>query len=121
MSAFRTFAVPKTSVTNVVTPNTLSYLDSIVDDYLPVPFVTRNGVLDIAVQDNVTADLLTPATFVADFDRNDFQASVMSGLSPVSSLGPNMVTFLKNFIANNYSDAVDFNFRSKKGVFKGEI
>ena len=117
MSVFRTFAVPKTSVTNVVTPLTLSYFDNIVEDYLPIPYTVRNGVLDIAIQDNVTADLLTPATFVSDFDPNDFQASVMSGLSPVSSLGPNMVTFLKNYIADNYGDATDFNLVTNLEIY----
>lgn len=108
MSALRAFAIPKTSVTNVVTPQTISYYDNVLNDYLLIPFTTVNGVLDIAVQDNVTVDLLTPGSFTGDFADPDFQASVMGGLSPVSSLGPNMLTFLKNFIADEYDDATDF-------------
>lgn len=109
MSALRAFAIPKTSPTNVTTPNTISYNDSVLGDYFPIPFTVSNGVLDIAVQDNVTVDLLTPGSFVGDFSNQpDFQASVMGGLSPVSSLGPNMLTFLKNFIANQYDNATDF-------------
>ena len=108
MSALRAFAIPKTSVTNVVTPQTISYYDNNINDYLLIPFTTVNGVLDIAVQDNVTVDLLTPASFTGAFSDPDFQASVMGGLSPVSSLGPNMLTFLKNFIADEYDDATDF-------------
>jgi hypothetical protein len=68
-----------------------------------------NGVLDIAVQDNVTDDLLTPASFTSDFNNQpNFQASIMGGLSLVSSLGPNMLTFLKNFIADEYDNATDY-------------
>ena len=110
MSGSRAYAVPKTSPTNVVTPNTISYYDNEEDDYLPIPFTVNNGVLDIAVQDNVTVDLLTPGTFTDDF-RNDpsFQASIMGGLSPVTSLGPNMLTFLKIFIAEQENIASDYN------------
>jgi len=109
MSVSRAFAIPKTSVTNVVTPQTLCYYDNgVSDEYLPIPYTVSNGVLDIAVQDNVNADLLTPASFTDDFSDPSFQASIMGGLSPVSSLGPNMVTFLKNFIANEYDNATDY-------------
>lgn len=109
MSSLRTFAVPKTSPTNVTTPNTTSYYDNNINDYVPIPFTTMNGVLDIAVQDNVTVDLLTPASFTSDFNNQpNFQASIMGGLSPVSSLGPNMLTFLKNFIADQYGNATDY-------------
>jgi len=118
MSAFRTFAVPKTSVTNVVTPNTISYYDNQVGDNIPIPFTVTNGVLDIAVIDNVNADLLTPATFYGDFNNQpNFQASVMGGLSPVSSLGTNMVAFLKNFIANEYDNATDYNLVTNLAIY----
>jgi hypothetical protein len=41
----------------------------------------------------------------------------MSGLSPVSSLGANMVTFLKNFIADNYDNATDFNLVTNLEIY----
>jgi len=110
MSASRSFAAAKTSVTNVTTPNTPCYFDNVVDDNIPIPFTVSSGVLDIAIYDNVTADLLTPATFTDSFaSQGAFQASVMGGLFPVSSLGPNMLTFLKNFIANDQGSALDYN------------
>jgi len=111
-STFRSFAVAKTAITNVTTPNTISYYDNELGDYYPIPFTVSNGVLDIAVQDNVTIDLLTStqADFTDDFNEQpNFQASVMGGNSPVSSFGPNMLTFLKNFIANHYTNADNYN------------
>jgi hypothetical protein len=110
MSTFRTFAVPKTSPTNVVTINTLAYDDNVVGEYMPIPFTVQNGVLDIAIQDGVTASILTPASYDNDYsDQPYFQASIMSGLSPVSSLGPTMLTFLKNFIADYENNVEDYN------------
>uniref|UniRef100_A0A6C0HK10 Uncharacterized protein n=1 Tax=viral metagenome TaxID=1070528 RepID=A0A6C0HK10_9ZZZZ len=110
MSASRAYAIAKTVPTNVTTVNTISYYDNEVGDSLPIPFTVSNGVLDIAVQDNVMIDILTPESFVDDFNNQcDLQASIMGGLFPVSSLGPNMVTFLKIFIANEEDSATDYN------------
>ena len=110
MSSFRSFAEPKTLPTNVTTPNTISYYDNgSFDDYLPIPFTVTDGVLDIAVQDNVTTDLLNPDEFTGDFgNQPNYQASIMGGLTPVSSLGPNMLTFLKNFIAWEWDTATNY-------------
>jgi hypothetical protein len=116
-SAVRSIAIAKTNVTNVGTVNTIAYDDTTVSGYLPIPFTVSDGVLDIAVQDNVLADLLTPGqitgdSVIGDGFRNEpsIQASVMGGLSPVSSLGSNMVIFLKNFIAAYTNvDAADYN------------
>jgi hypothetical protein len=109
MSSFRSFAEPKTLPTNVTTPNILYYYDNgNIDDYMPVPFTVTDGILDINIQNNVTADLLTAATFTGDFDNQDGQATIMGGLSPVSSLGPNMLTFLKNFIADYEDNATEY-------------
>jgi len=117
-SVIRSTAIAKTAVTNVTTPNTLSYQDNVSNDTVPIPFTLRNGVLDIAVQDNVMADLLTPGTFTDNFsDQPDFQASVMGGLSPVSSLGPNMITFLKNFIARENTNATDYNLVTDLAIY----
>jgi hypothetical protein len=119
-SAVRSIAIAKTNVTNVGTVNTIAYDDN--DDvedsnFLPVPFTVSDGVLDIAVQDNVLVRILTPGQITGDSDIGDgfsnepkIQASVMGGLSPVSSLGSNMVIFLKNFIAAyTNDDAADYN------------
>lgn len=118
MSASRAYAIAKTVPTNVTTVNTISYYDTEFGDYLPIPFTVRNGVLDIAVQDNVMNDLLTPESFVDDFGSQPvLQASIMGGLSPVSSLGPNMVTFLKNFIAEEKDDATDYNLVTNLEIY----
>jgi hypothetical protein len=109
MSASRTFGAKKTTPTHVTTPNTISYYDNEVEESIPIPFTVRDGVLDIAIQDNVTADLLTPETFSDDFnDQPNFQASIVGGNYPVDTLGPNMITFLKNFIANEFDNATDY-------------
>jgi hypothetical protein len=110
MSVSRSFSIAKTLPTNVVTFNTLCYDDNIINDYVPIPFRVTNGVLDINIQDNVTVDLLTPGTFDNDFEnQSDLQGSIMGGLKPVSSLGPNMLTFLKNFIADYEDNVSDYN------------
>jgi hypothetical protein len=112
MSVSRAFAIPKTAVTNVIMVNTLSYAAEIPgsNKQTPIPFTAVNGVLDIAIQDEVLLDLLTPGSLPRGFSSQpEFQASIMGGLSPVSSLGPNMLTFLKNFIANEYATPADYN------------
>jgi hypothetical protein len=110
MSSFRTFGLKKTLPTNIVNVNTISYTDSIIDDRLPIPFTVRNGVLDIAIQDSVTADLLNPDTYNDEFSEEaGFQASLIGGNYPVDSLGPNMLTFLKNFIAEKEGDVSEYN------------
>ena len=111
MSSSRMFGLKKTTPTNVTTPNTISYNDSDIGEQIPIPFTVRDGVLDIAIQDNVTADLLTPETFTEDGfnDQPYFQSSLIGGNHLVNSLGPNMVTFLKNFIADEYDNATDYN------------
>ena len=103
-SVLRSLAVPKTNVTNVTIPYTLGYQDT-PSTILPMPYTVTNGVLDIAVQDNTAQKLLTPG-FYEGTQTVDTQASVMGGLAPVSSLGPGMITFLKNYIAwdNNISE-----------------
>jgi hypothetical protein len=107
-SALRSVAIPKTTPTNVTTPNTLCYYDNIINDFLPIPFTVSSGVLDIAVQDNISADLLSTDSWTNDFtSQGAFQASIMGGLSPVSSLGANMLTFLKNFINSDYDSVTN--------------
>jgi hypothetical protein len=111
-SAQRAFAVPKTNPTVVFTPTTLSYATtapiSDSQNNIPVPFTVDNQVLDIAEYENVVADLLTPGTYVDDFtSQPDVQCSIMGGLETVTSLGPNMITFLKNFINAQYGTVTD--------------
>jgi hypothetical protein len=124
-SAFRSLAVAKTNVTNVGTVNTIAYEIGTSEVYLPIPFTVSNGVLDIAIQDTVLAELLTPGSISNDFiNEPSFQASVMGGFSPVSSLGPNMITFLKNFIAYNpdgNDDVSDYNLVTNIAIYNEPI
>jgi len=99
-SVLRSVAIPKTSVTNVVTPNVMNYISE--TSYRPIPFIVKNGELDIHIQDDVAEKLTNPGVTIRRNDQS-LQASVMGGLSLVSSLGPNMLSFLKNFIATQYS------------------
>ena len=123
MSVLRSLAVRKTEVTNVGTPHTLSYYDTTVDIggdtgwYVPIPFTVSNGVLDIAVIDGVAAELLNPNTYNYDVGSyTDLQASVMGGLAPVSSLGPNMIAFLKNYITEYETDDVEEDYNDVTNI-----
>jgi hypothetical protein len=83
-----------------------SYIDSYVitgDTYsLPIPFVVVNQVLDINVNQSPDVQLFiangdTPNTAVS------FQGKALGGFNLVMSLGPNMVTWLRNYITNTES------------------
>ena len=116
-SALRSITIAKTNVTNVGTVNTISYDDTTFGIDLPIPFTVIDNVLDIAVQDNVLVDLLTPGSITGVDNEPDLQASVMGGLSPVSSLGPNMIIFLKNFIADYENSASDYSLVTDIAIY----
>jgi len=109
MSVSRSFSVAKTLPTNVSNLSTLSYYDDELGEDIPIPFIVKDGVLDINIQDNVNADLLSPGTSISISSGSGFQVSVMGGLKPVSSLSTNMITFLKNFIAQDETNASNYN------------
>ena len=99
-SIFRTSAEPphnssdNTRFVNITTP---SYADYNVLDLVPIPFSYTKGVLDINIQDNVQNDLVNsgyePLSISFQLVRK------MGGTGVVKSLGPNLVTYLKNFLA----------------------
>ncbi len=92
------FHLPSRNPTKVFTCQTLAYTDTTVSKDLAIPFyVTRDGVLEIRIQDNVQANLLTVGTFVG-FNETGFQCKVMGGFSPVKSLGQTVIDFLKAYI-----------------------
>jgi hypothetical protein len=69
---------------------------------LPIPFIVVNQVLDINI--NQSPDVVsfitngdTPITAVS------FQGKAMGGLNLVMSLGPNIITWLRNYITNSES------------------
>ena len=83
-----------TRFVNITTP---SYFDFNLLSIVPIPFSYSKGVLDINIQDNVMTDLVNggyePAVFSLNLVRK------MGGTGVVKSLGPNLVTYLKNFLA----------------------
>jgi hypothetical protein len=86
-----------TKFTGIVTP---SYDDTSLNNIsLPIPFyVTNQGVLEIRIQDNVTADILTVGTFSGLSDGPEYQCKVMGGLKPVTSIGDTVKSFLTAYI-----------------------
>ena len=66
---------------------------------LPIPFTVVNQVLDINV--NQSSEI---QAFVINgnepIDQSGIQARALGGTSLVKSFGPNMITYLRNWIAN---------------------
>jgi hypothetical protein len=97
-SAFATIAKPPTKFAALITP---SYGDdSIVpgeDIETPIPFTVTNQVLDINVNQS---DVIQ--TFVNNgnnpTDQANIQGKAFGGASLVKSFGPNMTTYLRNWI-----------------------
>ena len=112
MSSVQTvIAQAKKNLTKFFSIQTPSYQDTTIpnlqaerDTYMPIPFyVTNQGVLEIRIQDNVTANILTVGTFNDNGleQHPDYQCKVMGGFKPVMSLGDTVKSFLTAYI--NYS------------------
>jgi len=66
---------------------------------LPIPFMITNQVLDINVkQSSVIQTFVNNGTPPAD--QSSLQAKAFGGASLINSLGPNMTTYLRNWIGN---------------------
>lgn len=88
------FAQAKTRPTAVFPITTTSYSDSDVGEDMPIPFyVTRQGLLEIRIQDEVTANLLTPGSFVGLNSTPDFNCKIMGGAELVLGLGQTVKVF----------------------------
>ena len=100
-SISRSSAAPPSGSTDVFTKfvniTTPSYYDSIIDNFVPIPFSYYKGVLDINIQDNVETDLINGAYEPLAYSSR--LVSKLGGTGIVQSLGPNLVTYLKNFLA----------------------
>ncbi len=95
-------AQAKRNPTKFFTPTTAAYNDTVFGNQLPIPFyVTKQGVLEIRIQDGVQADLLTVGTFVGLNNDPNFQCKVMGGVMPVSSLGQTVKDFLTAWIEDD--------------------
>jgi hypothetical protein len=96
------FAQPKTRPTVIFPITTVSYTDTILNDDLPVPFyVSNNGVLEIRIQDNVQANLLTVGTFNGLNNTPEFNCKIMGGQKLVTSIGQTVKDFLTAYINND--------------------
>jgi hypothetical protein len=98
LSSYPGIPQPPTKFFDILTG---SYEENIIvpTDFLPIPFVVNNQVLDINV--NQSADV---QTFVNNGTAPDniitYQGKVMGGASLIKSFGPNMTTYLRNLINN---------------------
>lgn len=92
-------AQAKRNPTKLFTITTISYNDSLLNSDMPIPFyVTKQGVLEIRIQDNVQANLLTVGSLETLENDPSFQCKVMGGFSPVTSLGQTVKDFLTVWI-----------------------
>lgn len=92
-------AKPRYNPTKIFTPNTTSYLDTLLNTRVPIPFyVTNKGVLEIRIQDNVQANLLTVGSFVGLNSDPNYQCKVMGGFNLVMELGQTVKDFLRAWI-----------------------
>ena len=89
-----------TKFQKVTTP---TYYDSTLGEFggrVPIPFIYSNQTLDINVQDNVIDDLIDSGDSAA-YDT-EHQCKSIGGIGLVQKLGPNMITWLENWLGINY-------------------
>jgi hypothetical protein len=97
-SAFARIDKPPTKFGALITP---SYDDAVIVSSgpirLPIPFTVANQVLDINV--NQSSDVQTLVNDgIAPDDQSSLQGKAFGGGSLVTSFGPNMTTYLRNWI-----------------------
>jgi hypothetical protein len=94
LSAYASVYKLPTKFFSLITP---SYVDSIAGVEVPIPFTVLNGVLNINVKQSAATQ-----TFVNNGtepeQRADIQAKAFGGARLVTSLGPDMTTYLRNWI-----------------------
>ena len=95
-SAFASIDKPPTKFAALITPAYEE--DSFFNNQeLPIPFTVVNQVLDINV--NQSSDIQTVVNNGTEpLDRPNIQGKVFGGASLVKSFGPNMTTYLRNWI-----------------------
>jgi hypothetical protein len=92
-------AQPKKNFSKIFTIDTPCYYDTPLDYNVPIPFyVTKQGVLEIAIIDNVQTDLLTVGSFSGLNNQPRFQCKLMGGTALVTSLGQTTKDFLTAWI-----------------------
>ena len=102
-SVVRNIALVKQTPTKPITARVLQYDNTSNSLKLPVPFtVNSKGVLDINIQDNVVANLLTANSLSTVFynANSSVELIVLGGERYVVSLSENVVTFLRNWLVD---------------------
>lgn len=83
---------------------TQSYYDNELNTTTPIPFSYDNNTLDINIQNNIENDLIT------DIDPGNVYANYtvqcMGGTGLVLQLGPTMIRWLNNWVADYYDSSV---------------
>lgn len=99
-------AQPRRNVNEFAALSTPCYSDTLVNKILPVPFyVTDNGVLEVRIQDNVQANILTvggAGGFTYKFKSN-YPYKGMGGNMLATSLGQTAIDFINTYIYLNES------------------
>jgi hypothetical protein len=100
---------PATKTVPLMTPSYYNFFDEAPARMLPIPFIYSNGECDIHIQDDVQNQLLdnTNPTWSCPYST----VRPLGGTGLVSSLGANMITWLKNqfswYWEENVSDITD--------------
>lgn len=84
---------------NLSTP---CYYDNDLDENVPVPFTAVNGVLDIEKTNTSVENFIANGS--SPDDDTEYQAKLLGGIRPIHTLGPNMLTYLRNRISNHEGD-----------------
>jgi hypothetical protein len=98
LSAFAEIHKLPTKFFSLITP---SYEDTVIVPNktmdMPIPFVVVNQVLDINVNQSSVVQLFVDNGTEPE-DKSNLQAKAAGGASLIKSLGPNMTTYLRNWI-----------------------
>jgi hypothetical protein len=98
-SVLRFTSQPKKALSKIFTIDTPCYNDNILNYNTPVPFyVTNQGILEIAIIDNVQTNLLTIGSFAGLGNQPEYQCKIMGGQELVLGLGQTVQDFFKAWI-----------------------
>jgi hypothetical protein len=83
---------------------TVGYYNEVVESVFPVPFSLKNGIVDINLEDDVESALIEAETrgtrYIEGLCRD------IGGVRVATTLGPNFIRWLNNWVANDYNDSV---------------
>lgn len=83
---------------------TVGYYNDLIGSVMPVPFVVKNGVVDINIQDDVEDQLITNETAGTKYIEG--LCKDMGGVELATTLGPNFIRWLNNWVADLYDSSV---------------